>query len=253
MSKKLNPRSSIPLYRQLAKILIKKIDSERYDPGDKISSIREFAKQYGVSNITVIRAMEELRQHHYVYSVQGKGYFVSHHQIIQKYMPTQDGFSEMAEKEGLKPSSVVLCKALMEAGRQIGEILGISEESEIVLLERVRLIDGFPICIQISYLPHELCLNILDHDFKRFSLYQILREKYQIHMAKSQYTIQAGLADERELKHLQLQLPAAILWVKHWAYAATGRLFEYGETAYRADRFQINSPINEYEIIDNRK
>jgi len=249
MMKKLDPDSSIPLYRQLAKNLIKKIDSKDYKPGEKIPSIRKLAKQFDVSNITVVRALEELRQHQYVYSVHGIGYFVSHHQIIQKYMPTQDGFSEMAEKEGFTPSSIVLRKEVQKAGKELGGILGLSEESDIILLERVRLIDGFPLCIQISYLPHELCLDILNYDFKRFSLYQILREKYHINMAKSQYTIQAGLAEPRELNHLQLQPSAAILWVRHWAFAATGRLFEFGETAYRADCFQINSPINEYEII----
>lgn len=249
MKNKLNPDSSLPLYRQLTKNLIEKIDSKEFKQGGKIPSIRELAKQYDVSNITVVRALEELRQHQYIYSIQGKGNFVSHHRIIQKYMPTQDGFSDMAEKEGYTPSSIVLRKKVQKAGPQIGEVLGISKEDEIVLLERVRLIDGFPLCVQVSYLPHELCLDILIYDFKRFSLYQILREKYRINMAKSQYTIQAGLAQQRELKHLQLHAPAAILLVRHWAFAATGRLFEFGETVYRADCFQINSPINEYEII----
>ena len=86
MTKRLNPNSSIPLYRQLAKDLIKKIDSSVYQPGEKIPSIRELAGQYDVSNITVVRALEELRQHQYVYSVHGKGYFISHHRVIQKYI-----------------------------------------------------------------------------------------------------------------------------------------------------------------------
>jgi DNA-binding GntR family transcriptional regulator len=68
-------------------------------------------------------------------------------------------------------------------------------------------------------------------------------------MAKSKYSIQASLASSREIEHLNLESPAAILWVFHWAFAPTGQLFEYGESAYRADCFQINSSINEYEII----
>jgi DNA-binding GntR family transcriptional regulator len=43
-------------------------------------------------------------------------------------------------------------------------------------------------------------------------------------------------------------MPAAILWIQHWAFDSSGRLFEYGNSAYRADCFQIKSPINEYEI-----
>ncbi|MDY6846155.1 MAG: GntR family transcriptional regulator [Chloroflexota bacterium] len=247
---KLEPNSSTPLYQQLTKCLIEKIEAKVYKRGQKIPSIRQLAKKYGVSNITVIRALEELRQLQYVYSVQGKGYFVSHHHIIQKYMPTQDGFSNMAEKEGMTPSSIVLRAEIQKAGKEMGGIFGISEDSEVILLERIRLVDDFPLCIQVSYLPHELCPNLLKLDFKELSLYQMLREKYHISMAKSQYNIQAGLAESRELRHLELESPAAILWVWHWAFEAPGRLFEYGESAYRGDCFQISSPINEYEIIN---
>lgn len=248
---KLDANSSTPLYRQLTKDLIRKIDSEDYRSGDKIPSIRKLAKQYQVSNITVIRAMEELRQHRYIYSVQGKGYFIASHQIIHKYMPTQDGFSDLAEKEGAVPSSTVLKKEIQQADCQLSEIFGVDEGDEIVLLERIRRMNGYPLCLQVSYLPHELCPNLIDYDFMHHSLYHILREKYHLRMAKSQYTIQAGLAEPREIKHLNLDSPAAILWVRHWAFDSTGRLFEFGESAYRADCFQINSPENEYEIISD--
>jgi GntR family transcriptional regulator len=83
-----------------------------------------------------------------------------------------------------------------------------------VVLERVRLVDGNPLCIQTSYLPHDLCDGILDFDFSQSSLYHILREHYHITTAKSHYTIQAELADVRELMYLNLQAPAAILRVR---------------------------------------
>ena len=247
--KKLDPNSAMPLYRQLTKDLIDKIDSNAYQSGDKIPSIRRLAKQYQVSNITVIRALEELRQHRYIYSIQGKGYYIAGHQIIHKYMPTQDGFSDLAEKEDAVPSSTVLRKEIQQADPKLSEMLGVEEGEEIVLLERIRRMDGFPLCLQVSYLPHELCPDLLNYDFEHFSLYHVLRENYHLRMAKSQYTIQAGLAEAREIKHLNLDSPAAILWVRHWAFNVPGRLFEYGESAYRADCFQINSPVNDYEII----
>jgi GntR family transcriptional regulator len=173
---------------------------------------------------------------------------VAHHKIIQKFMPTQDGFTDMAEKAGLESSSIVLRKVIQTAGYQMGKEFSIDPEGELVLLERVRLLDGCPLCIQVSFLPHDLCYGILDYDFTKYSLYQVLREFFHVFMAKSQYNIQAGLAEERELQHLDLEAPSAILWVQHWAFNSSGRLFEFGKSAYRADCFQIKSPINEYEI-----
>jgi len=169
--------------------------------------------------------------------------------VIRKRMPTTEGFSEIIEKEGLKPSSIVLRAEMKRAGSELGRRFGIASDSEVVVLERVRLGNGVPFCVQVSYLPHVICPGILEYDFSRLSLYSVLREDYQIHMGKSQYTIQAGLAEERELHHLNLQAPVAVLWVQHWAYTPAGKLFEDGRTAYRSDRFQINSNINEYELI----
>lgn len=246
---KLKSDAPKPLYQQLATKLTNQIRSKEYKAGDKLPSIRELADMYQVSNITVRRAMDLLRQNQYIYSVQGKGYFVTQSQMIKKYMPTQEGFTESVQKEGLTPSSIVLRAELQQAGSQMGRKFGIGPDSEVVVLERVRLADGVPLCIQVIYLPHELCRGILEYDFSHRSLYQTLREKYHIHMGKSQYTIQAELAGERELHHLNLEPPAAILWVQHWSYTSSGQLFEDGKTAYRTDRFQIHSPINEYELI----
>jgi DNA-binding GntR family transcriptional regulator len=63
----------------------------------------------------------------YIFSIQGKGYFVSQHQIIHKYMPAQDGFSAMIEKQGLTPSSVVLNKEIVKAGEHMGQEFGIEQ------------------------------------------------------------------------------------------------------------------------------
>jgi GntR family transcriptional regulator len=244
----LDPDNPEPLYRQLSSHLINQIKAGEHKPGDKLPSIRELSKMYQVSDITVRSAMEVLRQEEYVYSVQGQGYFLAQ-RVIRKLMPTTEGFSENVEKEGLTPSSIVLIAEIERAGSELGRQFGISPDSEIVVLERVRLGDGTPLCVQISHLPHSMCPGLLEYDFSRQSLYRVLREEYKIRMGKSRYTIQAGLAGERELHHLNLKDPSAVLWVRHWAYTPSGKLFEYGKTAYRSDRYQIKSNINEYELI----
>lgn len=246
--KKLDPSNPEPLYRQLSSQLINQIKSGEHKPGDKLPSIRELSKINQVSDITVRSALEILRQKEYIYSVQGKGNFLAKH-VIRKLMPTTEGFSENVEKEGLTPSSIVLRAEIERAGSELGRQFGIAPDSELAVLERVRLGDGIPLCVQISYLPHSMCPGLLEFDFSRRSLYRVLREKYKIRMGKSRYTVQAGLAGERELHNLNLKEPSAVLWVRHWAYTPSGKLFEDGKNAYRSDRYQIISNINKYELI----
>jgi GntR family transcriptional regulator len=246
--KSLEPDTPEHLYQQLATRLASEIKAQRHRPGCKLPSIRELADLHGVSDITVRRALEELRQAEIVYSVQGKGYFVTE-RVISKTMPTVDGFSDSVEREGLTASSIVIRAELQAARSELTNRLGIDPHSEVVLLERVRLADGVPLCIQVSYLPHSLCPGVLEHDFSTLSLYRVLRQEYQIRMGKSRYTVQAALAEDRELHYLKLHAPAAVLWVTHWAYTPSGMLYEYGKTAYRADRYRVTSNLTECELI----
>ena len=66
-----------PLYVQLMDTVEKDIKSGRYKPGDKIMTESEMAKTYGVSLITVRKAIGSLMEKGLVVRKQGKGTFVT--------------------------------------------------------------------------------------------------------------------------------------------------------------------------------
>lgn len=243
----LDTESPEPLYLQLADVLAQKISSGELASGDKLLSIRQLTEIYSVSNITVRKALELIRQRDLVFSVSAKGYFVSN-RLIKKVMPASDGFTAVAENHGMVPSSIVHRAEIIKAGDDFGREFGISSNDEVVSLERVRLGNGIPLCFQKIYLPHYICPGILAFDFSESSLYRILCEKYNVHMGKGRHTIQAAIAEEHEILHLNLKPPAAILRAQHWSYTSSGQLFEDGKTSYRADFYQITSTMHEYEL-----
>ena len=66
-----------PLYVQLMDTVEKDIKSGRYKPGDKIMTESEMAKTYGVSLITVRKAIGSLMEKGLVVRKQGKGTFAT--------------------------------------------------------------------------------------------------------------------------------------------------------------------------------
>ena len=68
--------SRTPLYQQVAHSLEEQILTGAMVPGDKLPSERELCQQYGVSQITVRRALRELAHDERVYSQHGLGWFV---------------------------------------------------------------------------------------------------------------------------------------------------------------------------------
>jgi len=68
-----------PKYRMIIEYVIDKINSNALKSGDRIPSEKEFSDMFGVSNITVRKAMSELVNSGVIYRVKGKGSFVSTH------------------------------------------------------------------------------------------------------------------------------------------------------------------------------
>jgi len=232
------------LYRRVATALMEQISSGELTPGAKLPSMRELEGLFGVSSIVVRRALAELKHQGRVFSVPGKGTFVAQRKL-SKNLLALTGFSEDMRRQGITASSIVLRAELVPAEGRVSEMLGLTPGAEVACLERVRLGDGVPMCVQTSYLPHSLCPGIVMHDFETLSLYQVLRDEYQIAFGSTSYRIRVGLAGEREARLLQLPPSSAILWIDGRSRMVSGQVFEYGETAYRGDRYEVlSSAVN---------
>lgn len=77
MNIKISNTTDTPIYEQLKNEIIRLIMSGELRPGDALMSMRRLAKELKISIITTKRAYQDLEQEGYVYSVVGKGTFVS--------------------------------------------------------------------------------------------------------------------------------------------------------------------------------
>ncbi|MFO7151922.1 MAG: GntR family transcriptional regulator [Bacillota bacterium] len=69
--------SEEPIYRQIAEQIKAMIVRGELAEGEMLPSIRNLAKELGISVITVKKAYEELEREGYIVSSQGKGTFVA--------------------------------------------------------------------------------------------------------------------------------------------------------------------------------
>jgi GntR family transcriptional regulator len=69
--------SRVPIYQQVKEQIIMLINTGVYKPNDQLSSIRNLSKELDINVNTIKRAFAELESDGVVYSVQGKGVFVS--------------------------------------------------------------------------------------------------------------------------------------------------------------------------------
>ena len=70
-------QSRIPIYEQLYKKVVELVIKKQYMPNDKLPSVRELAKELGVNPNTVSKAFQMLERDGIIYSLAGRGSFIS--------------------------------------------------------------------------------------------------------------------------------------------------------------------------------
>jgi GntR family transcriptional regulator len=235
----LSKNASLPLYLQVKNNLEAEIRDGKYGTDERLPSERELCERFGVSRMTARQAIKELERDGLVFSRVGKGTFVSEPKIDQQ-LRNLTGFSYDISTRGARPSSKVLSAKIVQADQHIATILKLVQGADVVELSRLRLSNELPLCIEVAHIPHYLCPNILINDFSNASLYQVFERDYGHHLGRAEQTMEASLANTRELDLLQMIAPASVLRIERLTYNQQDILLEYVTSAYRGDLYKFH-------------
>ena len=226
-----------PLYVQLMEELETSIRNGVYKPGDKIMTEAEMAREYGVSLITVRKAVGSLMEKGLVVRKQGKGTFVTKPKFSRNMRKLQS-FTEMCEQMGVKPGARVLENRLTAADKKVSDRLGIEPGSNVVYISRLRLADGEPVQVEKSYFPLKYAF-LLDEDLNNGSMFECLKEKAGAKVASSEKMIELCRATAEEAALMDVKKGDYLLFVKSTAYDENGEPMYAGIQLINGDRFSL--------------
>ena len=226
-----------PLYVQLMEELETSIRNGVYKPGDKIMTEAEMAKEYGVSLITVRKAVGSLMEKGLVMRKQGKGTFVTKPKYSRNMKKLQS-FTEMCEQMGVKPGAQVLENRLIMADKKVADRLGIEPGSNVVYISRLRLADGEPVQVEKSYFPLKYAF-LLEEDLNNGSMFECLKEKAGAKVASSEKMIKLCRATAEEAALMDVKKGDYLLFVKSTAYDENGEPMYAGIQLINGDRFSL--------------
>ncbi|WP_279580813.1 GntR family transcriptional regulator [Fodinicola feengrottensis] len=137
---------------------------------------------------------------------------------------------------GRQPSTKVLEAELVAASAEIAERLGLAAAGDqVVVLERLRLLDGEPCMVERAHLPADLVPGLLDRDLDG-SLYDTLSLQYGLVPAQGTESIVAVNADQRLARLLDIPMAAAVLATSRTTSTDSGTHLEYTLRHARGDR-----------------
>lgn len=240
---KLRREAPTPLYLQLKHALVADIDAGQYKPHERLMSERELGEKFRVSRMTVRQALTEMIREGILYTQVGKGTYVSESKKIKQELKTLTGFTQDMAARGAVVSAHVLDARLIPATLTLAAIFAVSMNTELVLLSRLRLSDGIPLAIEEAYIRHQVCPGILEYDFSKESLYNVLATRYNTILVRAEQTMEAGLATPKEAELLQISSPSPVLRIERLSYNEQNLLVEYVKSTYRGDRYKFHTTL----------
>ncbi len=236
-AKKLDRGSPVPLYYQLKEILRSWITSGKFDSDGRFPSESELQERFGVSRMTVRRALSELVNEGFLIREQGRGSFVVRPRV-QDQLRRLTSFTEDMRLRGLPTQSRILDFRVVH-DEEVARKMEIPEDEELVQLRRLRLVEGEAIAIQNAFIRHRFCPGIVERGLIGGSLYKTLEEGYGLRLGRALQTVEAKPADEYEAKVLGLEVGQPVLVLERLTYLVSGEPIECVHSAYRSDRYRF--------------
>jgi GntR family transcriptional regulator len=230
-------RDALFLYRAVSQTLRERIANGPYQHGSRIPGVEELASEFGVSTITVRRAIRDLTLEGLVIGRRGIGLFVARNRrVVRMLTPDRvEPIDKEIRKAGLEPTIEELNFGLIDRAKEVS-LQGVDKLGAVVFrVERVLLADGEPVGVDTLWLPRRLGEMIKEELKGRFVMPML--EKFGQQVDHIDYRFEAATATGSQAALLKVTTGFPLLVIHFTPISLDGFPILAGRTTTRADRF----------------
>lgn len=231
---KLDRESPMPLWAQLETELRRRLDDGEFSDGFPTDA--QLVKRYEVSRHTVREAIRHLNKTGVLHRQRGRGTVVNHTEFEQPLGGLYSLFRSI-ESAGVTQNSEVLELAVV-TNPEAASRLELSEDSELVFLERIRNAGGAPLAVDRAWLPLDLARPLLDADFSHTALYDELERACGVRPNRGWERLRPVLPSFADRERLQLKRNDAAFFLERLG-RHDDEIIEWRTTTIRGDRYRF--------------
>jgi DNA-binding GntR family transcriptional regulator len=241
-SASIRPDNPEPMWLQAVNLIKAEIASGALEPGMRLPPERELCQQLAISRVTLRKALSQLVEQGVLRSSHGRGWYVAGTAAppAKDWPNSLESFTETARRMGLSATSRILRAEVLPANLDEAERLVVAPGSPLFHLERVRLLDGVPIAVDVSKVPAHLAPHLTEKDFTTGSLYEELVEA-GLDLRRADTTIQATGADPHIAKNLDIDVDKPILVMDQVVVDSNERPLFTSTIRYSGERYRLRT------------
>jgi GntR family transcriptional regulator len=228
-------------YQEIAQTLRQRVVAE--GPGHVLPSESDLSSEFGVSRVTVRRALETLRDEGVVESRQGFGWFVAT-APLQQQLGRLDTIESQLQARGLHTERQILEFAFVPAPPHVAAKL---HATQVLRVKRLNLADRAPFAVVTVWCPAEAGQHLSRREVEQHPFYELLG----VQLRGAVQTIGAAAADEADAALLEVPTGSPVLRCERLTTTVSGEPILLSEFIFPAHRteFTVELPTAEPSIV----
>ncbi|MYW07056.1 UTRA domain-containing protein [Streptomyces sp. SID2563] len=211
-------------------------------PGGVLPYEDVIGRDYRVSRNTVRQALDLLRGEGVVERQPGVGTVV----VAEKYPHALDRLQGLAEtlREHGRVTNEVRTVGPVPAPAPVARRLGLAEHTDVLYIERRRLLNGLPLSLDLTYVPMDLGAGLLGADLENTDVFRLLESLAGQRLGDADITLEAVNADAHSAAVLEVPRGSAVLMLERLTRLADGRPVDLEFIRFRGDRISMNGVLH---------
>ncbi|GAB3666635.1 GntR family transcriptional regulator [Actinocorallia lasiicapitis] len=236
------------LYRQVADDLRRDIADGRYIAGALLPSQPELAREYGLTQASIGKAITLLEHEGLIRTERGKGSFVLDVPTVKRVrrIPLQgessgSSFAEEMRHSGREPRTVLASVTILEPPADVAADLRLASPEQVLVRRRHMFADERPVQLATSYIPLAYAGDegFAYPDTGPRGIQQRLAERGH-HTARFQENIEARTPQQDEADFLGITLVTHVIEVRRFTLTADDRPLEVVVNVFPARLWQLS-------------
>lgn len=222
-------------YDEIVNELRRRITSGYYTEGEPLPDQVALAEEFGVSRMTLKKAMDILAMEGLLFRKRGVGTFVIKSALWNSSNYRATEYSGLtAQFPDKKVESQIISFEIQFPNEELQELLQLESTDAVYHLVRLRIIDQQPYILEDTYYVAKIVRNLTEEIIYK-SIYQYITSGLNLKLGGAYRKIHADTPKELDIQYLQCGEHTPVLEVEQVVYLNNGTPFEYSRSRNRFD------------------
>lgn len=230
-------------YQQLYEVLRERILEAHGDPGRPMTTEHQLVDEFGVSRVTVRKALELLENEGLIVRRRRLGIFPSRRVVPMDQGPTIASLSSrtqwLAEHSTVK---VIACDRRVPS-TAVAHALSLTPKQRALYFERVRFDESAPLAYLISYLAPQVARLVSEAELA-VDPPLVLLQKKGVRLERAEQTVTAENADADVARWLEVEPGAAVIRTSRTTFDVDDNPVSIMTARIRPDRYELRYTLS---------